>query len=79
MQLSSKILTYFLKFYLASAILEGEESATIDFKDRNDTEFEESPTLVSISLNKGCFPLPRFHSFDSLLRFQTIINYREKL
>ncbi|OXB64368.1 hypothetical protein ASZ78_009951 [Callipepla squamata] len=34
----------------ASAILEGEESATIDFKDRNDTEFEESPTLLPTRL-----------------------------
>ncbi|XP_075028751.1 podoplanin isoform X5 [Calonectris borealis] len=29
----------------ASSALEGEESATIDFRDRNDTEFEELPTL----------------------------------
>ncbi|XP_014796907.1 PREDICTED: podoplanin isoform X4 [Calidris pugnax] len=29
----------------ASSVLEGEESATIDFRDRNDTEFEELPTL----------------------------------
>ncbi|XP_071623013.1 podoplanin isoform X3 [Heliangelus exortis] len=29
----------------ASSVLEGEESATIDFRERNDTEFEESPTL----------------------------------
>ncbi|NXJ12470.1 PDPN protein, partial [Odontophorus gujanensis] len=34
----------------ASAILEGEESATIDFKDRNDTEFEELPTLLPTRL-----------------------------
>ncbi|POI23681.1 hypothetical protein CIB84_012571, partial [Bambusicola thoracicus] len=33
-----------------SAILEGEESATIDFKDRNDTEFEELPTLLPTRL-----------------------------
>ncbi|EOB00049.1 hypothetical protein Anapl_03404, partial [Anas platyrhynchos] len=43
----------------ASAILEGEESATIDFKDRNDTEFEESPTLLPTSL----------HSVTNLLEF----------
>ncbi|XP_014737262.1 PREDICTED: podoplanin isoform X1 [Sturnus vulgaris] len=29
----------------ASSVLEGEESATIDFRDRNDTEFEELPTV----------------------------------
>ncbi|KAM6371869.1 podoplanin isoform 4-T4 [Pluvialis apricaria] len=29
----------------ASSVLEGEESATIDFRDRNDTDFEELPTL----------------------------------
>ncbi|XP_059722609.1 podoplanin isoform X1 [Haemorhous mexicanus] len=29
----------------ASSVLEGEESATIDFRDRNDTEFEEFPTI----------------------------------
>ncbi|KAM6402613.1 podoplanin isoform 3-T3 [Rhynochetos jubatus] len=29
----------------ASSVLEGEESATIDFRDRNDTEFEEFTTL----------------------------------
>lgn len=29
----------------ASSVLEGEESATIDFRDRNDTEFEELPTM----------------------------------
>lgn len=48
MRLPSKILTHFLKFYSASSVLEGEESATIDFRDRNDTEFEELPTMVSI-------------------------------
>lgn len=30
----------------ASSVLEGEESATIDFRDRNDTEFEEFPTVI---------------------------------
>ncbi|XP_041332547.1 podoplanin isoform X2 [Pyrgilauda ruficollis] len=29
----------------ASSVLEGEESATVDFRDRNDTEFEELPTI----------------------------------
>ncbi|NXC82542.1 PDPN protein, partial [Cercotrichas coryphoeus] len=29
----------------ASSVLEGEESTTIDFRDRNDTEFEELPTM----------------------------------
>lgn len=45
--LPRKILTNFLKFYAASSVLEGEESATSDFRDRNDTEFEEVPTIVS--------------------------------
>lgn len=53
MWVSSKILTHFLKFYSASSVLEGEESAKIDFRDRNDTEFEELSTLVSIVLNKS--------------------------
>ncbi|XP_009459245.1 PREDICTED: podoplanin [Nipponia nippon] len=35
----------------ASSVLEGEESATIDFRDRNDTEFEELPTLLPARLN----------------------------
>ncbi|XP_009668282.1 podoplanin isoform X1 [Struthio camelus] len=42
----------------ASSVLE-EESATIDFRDRNDTEFEESPTLLPTSL----------HSVTNLLEF----------
>ncbi|XP_014112712.1 PREDICTED: podoplanin isoform X3 [Pseudopodoces humilis] len=29
----------------ASSVLEGEESATIDFRDRNDTDYEELPTM----------------------------------
>lgn len=45
--LPRKILTNSLKFYAASSVLEGEESATSDFRDRNDTEFEEVPTIVS--------------------------------
>ncbi|NWV85668.1 PDPN protein, partial [Dasyornis broadbenti] len=35
----------------ASSVLEGEESATIDFRDRNDTEFEELPTLLPTRLH----------------------------
>ncbi|NWS04603.1 PDPN protein, partial [Motacilla alba] len=55
----------------ASSVLEGEESATIDFRDRNDTEFEELPTI-------GFFPLfppeflslpTRIHSVTNLLQF----------
>ncbi|KFO77294.1 Podoplanin, partial [Cuculus canorus] len=34
----------------ASSVLEGEESTTIDFRDRNDTEFEELPTLLPTEL-----------------------------
>ncbi|NXB05891.1 PDPN protein, partial [Cnemophilus loriae] len=40
----------------ASSVLEGEESATIDFRDRNDTEFEELPTM-------------RLHNVTNLLQF----------
>ncbi|NXG32845.1 PDPN protein, partial [Dromaius novaehollandiae] len=35
----------------ASSVLEGEESATIDFRDRNDTDFEELPTLLPTKLH----------------------------
>ncbi|NXP38268.1 PDPN protein, partial [Leiothrix lutea] len=43
----------------ASSVLEGEESATIDFRDRNDTEFEELPTMLPT----------RPHSVTNLLQF----------
>ncbi|XP_064326127.1 podoplanin isoform X2 [Phalacrocorax carbo] len=43
----------------ASSVLEGEESATIDFRDRNNTEFEELPTLLPT----------RLHSVTNLLQF----------
>ncbi|NXJ00487.1 PDPN protein, partial [Psophia crepitans] len=43
----------------ASSVLEGEESTTIDFRDRNDTEFEELPTLLPT----------RLHSVTNLLQF----------
>ncbi|KAF1456350.1 Podoplanin, partial [Pygoscelis antarcticus] len=43
----------------ASSVLEGEESATIDFRDRNDTEFEELPTLLPT----------RLHNVTNLLQF----------
>ncbi|NXL22510.1 PDPN protein, partial [Setophaga kirtlandii] len=52
----------------ASSVLEGEESATSDFRDRNDTEFEEVPTI-------GFFPsfpisLPtRLHNVINVLQF----------
>ncbi|NWQ77805.1 PDPN protein, partial [Columbina picui] len=35
----------------ASSVLEGEESAKIDFRDRNDTEFEELSTLLPTRLH----------------------------
>ncbi|NWY32430.1 PDPN protein, partial [Pheucticus melanocephalus] len=35
----------------ASSVLEGEESATSDFRDRNDTEFEEAPTIITNVIN----------------------------
>ncbi|XP_049667279.1 podoplanin isoform X1 [Harpia harpyja] len=43
----------------ASSVLEGEESTTIDFRDRNDTEFEELPTLLPT----------RLHNVTNLLQF----------
>ncbi|NWV56994.1 PDPN protein, partial [Daphoenositta chrysoptera] len=43
----------------ASSVLEGEESATIDFRDRNDTEYEEFPTVLPT----------RQHSVTNLLQF----------
>ncbi|OWK52025.1 Podoplanin [Lonchura striata] len=55
MLLPSKILTNFLKFYSASSVLEGEESATIDFRDRNDTEYEEFPTIVKMKTTESTF------------------------
>ncbi|NWU27299.1 PDPN protein, partial [Dyaphorophyia castanea] len=46
----------------ASSVLEGEESATIDFRDRNDTEYEELPTAF--------LKLPtRLHNVTNLLQF----------
>ncbi|NXI21409.1 PDPN protein, partial [Sterrhoptilus dennistouni] len=55
----------------ASSVLEGEESATIDFRDRNDTEFEELPTIVFFSLfSPQCLSLPtRLHNVTNLLQF----------
>ncbi|NWT46707.1 PDPN protein, partial [Chroicocephalus maculipennis] len=58
-RLPTKILINFLKFYAASSVLEGEESTTIDFRDRNDTEFEELPTLLPT----------RLHNVTNLLQF----------
>ncbi|NXE12487.1 PDPN protein, partial [Lophotis ruficrista] len=43
----------------ASSVLEGEESTTIDFRDRNETEFEELPTLLPT----------RLHNVTNLLQF----------
>ncbi|NXF05316.1 PDPN protein, partial [Smithornis capensis] len=43
----------------ASSVLEGEESTTIDFRDRNDTEFEALPTLLPT----------RLHNVTNLLQF----------
>ncbi|NXR57307.1 PDPN protein, partial [Rhadina sibilatrix] len=56
----------------ASSVLEGEESATIDFRDRNDTEFEELPTMVSFLFppSPQCLSLPtRLHNVTNLLQF----------
>ncbi|NXJ84519.1 PDPN protein, partial [Trogon melanurus] len=46
MSLPMKVLMHFLKFYSASSVLEGEETATTDLRERNYTEFEELPTLL---------------------------------
>ncbi|NWW61035.1 PDPN protein, partial [Ifrita kowaldi] len=46
----------------ASSVLEGEESATIDFRDRNDTEYEEFPTVVILVLPT------RLHNVTNLLQ-----------
>ncbi|NWU96868.1 PDPN protein, partial [Upupa epops] len=43
----------------ASSVLEGEESATMDFREKNDTEFEELPTLLPT----------RLHNVTNLLQF----------
>ncbi|KFQ34577.1 Podoplanin, partial [Mesitornis unicolor] len=43
----------------ASSVLEEEESTTIDLRDRNDTEFEELPTLLPT----------RLHNVTNLLQF----------
>ncbi|KFU95314.1 Podoplanin, partial [Chaetura pelagica] len=43
----------------ASSVLEGEESATIDFREKNYTEFEELPTLLPTKL----------HNVTNLLQF----------
>ncbi|NXQ22585.1 PDPN protein, partial [Peucedramus taeniatus] len=57
----------------ASSVLEGEESTTIDFRDRNDTEFEELPTMVRVfsplfSLQFLSLPT-RLHNVTNLLQF----------
>ncbi|NWV69512.1 PDPN protein, partial [Malurus elegans] len=43
----------------ASSVIEGEETATFDFRDRNDTEFEELPTVLPT----------RLHNVTNLLQF----------
>ncbi|NWY95565.1 PDPN protein, partial [Loxia curvirostra] len=54
----------------ASSALEGEESATIDFRDRNDTEFEEFPTIVRRFFPLSPFSLPtRPHNVINVLQF----------
>ncbi|NXK93083.1 PDPN protein, partial [Formicarius rufipectus] len=47
----------------ASSVLEGEESATIDFRDRNDTEFDALPTLLPT----------RLHFVTNLLQFGSLM------
>ncbi|NWW88282.1 PDPN protein, partial [Rhynochetos jubatus] len=53
----------------ASSVLEGEESATIDFRDRNDTEFEEFTTLLPT----------RLHNVTNLLQFGQLMTTESAL
>ncbi|NXG59149.1 PDPN protein, partial [Hemiprocne comata] len=53
----------------ASSVLEGEESATIDFRERNDTEFEELPTLLPT----------RLHNVTNLLQFGQLMTTESAL
>ncbi|NWR24493.1 PDPN protein, partial [Emberiza fucata] len=54
----------------ASSVLEGEESATSDFRDRNDTEFEEVPTIVRVFFPLSPLSLPtRLHIIINVLQF----------
>ncbi|NWZ16807.1 PDPN protein, partial [Agelaius phoeniceus] len=54
----------------ASSVLEGEESATSDFRDRNDTEFEEVPTIVRVFFPLSPLSLPtRLHNVINVLQF----------
>ncbi|NXL57182.1 PDPN protein, partial [Chordeiles acutipennis] len=53
----------------ASSVLEGEESATIDFRERNDTEFEELPTLLPT----------RLHNVTDLLQFGELMTTESAL
>ncbi|KFW02608.1 Podoplanin, partial [Eurypyga helias] len=53
----------------ASSVLEGEESATIDFRERNDTEFEEFTTLLPT----------RLQSVTNLLQFGQLMTTESAL
>ncbi|XP_067167076.1 podoplanin isoform X2 [Apteryx mantelli] len=53
----------------ASSVLEGEESATIDFRDRNDTEFEELPTLLPTKLHG----VTDFLEFGELMTTESLV------
>ncbi|NXD24099.1 PDPN protein, partial [Spelaeornis formosus] len=54
----------------ASSVLEGEESATIDFRVRNDTEFEELPTMTATFPTRLLsFQTKTLHNVTNLLQF----------
>ncbi|XP_062449374.1 podoplanin isoform X2 [Rhea pennata] len=53
----------------ASSVLEGEESATIDFGDRNNSEFEELPTLLPTKLHSET----NFLDFGELMTTESVV------
>ncbi|NWX12416.1 PDPN protein, partial [Aegotheles bennettii] len=54
----------------ASSVVEGEESATIDFRERNDTEFEELPTLLPTRLHN----VTNFLQFGQLMTTESALD-----
>ncbi|XP_039940790.1 podoplanin isoform X2 [Hirundo rustica] len=53
----------------ASSVLEGEESATIDFRDRNDTEYEELPTMFGeLKTTESTFDL--YGEFENVTAYE---------
>ncbi|NXR15069.1 PDPN protein, partial [Semnornis frantzii] len=71
--------TPFAIFSSASSALE-DESATIDFRDRNDTEYEEIPTWVFFSLPPQFLCLPtRLPNVTNLLQFGQLMTTESAL